>query len=469
MADHDYDLFVIGAGSGGVRAARMSASYGARVGIAEERDLGGTCVNVGCVPKKLFVYASHYAEDFHDAAGFGWQAEAPRFDWPTLKANKNAEIARLNGVYGHLLDGAGVDLHTGRARIVDAHRVEVTAPDGSVSSVSAERILVAVGGWPQLPDVKGIEHAVSSNEMFHLDALPERAAVVGGGYIAVEFAGILNGLGVETTLIYRGPLFLRGFDSGVRAFVADELRKKGITLRFDTNVCEIERREEDLLLHLTGASAGGDESAMEGETGTLGVDLVLYATGRAPLVADLGLEAVGVERKANGAIVVDDHFQTSVPSIYAIGDVIDRVQLTPVAITEAMALAKTLYAGEPTTVDYDTIPTAVFCQPNIGTVGWTEEEARVHCGDIAVYESAFRPMKHTIAGGDERTLMKLIVETATDRVVGAHMVGPEAGEIIQGLGVALKAGATKAQFDATVGIHPTAAEEFVTMREPSRC
>jgi glutathione reductase (NADPH) len=451
MSEFDYDLFVIGAGSGGVRASRMAASYGARVGIAEDRYLGGTCVNVGCVPKKLFVYASHFAEEFHDARGFGWDAARPAFDWRTLRDNKNSEIARLNGVYENLLGNAGVTLHEGRARLDDANTVIVTAADGTETRVTTERVLVATGSWPFRPDIKGVEHSVTSNEMFHLEALPERAIVVGGGYIAVEFAGILNGLGVDTTLVYRGPLFLRGFDSGVRAFVADELRKKGVKLRFDTQM-----------------SSGGDESAMGGESGQLDVDLVMYATGRRPLIDGLGLEAAGVEISRKGAVVVDDYFQTSVDNIYAIGDVIDRVQLTPVAITEGMALAKTLFAGEPTIVDYDTIPTAVFCQPNIGTVGWTEEEARVHLENVAVFESVFRPMKHTMTGGDERTLMKLVVDQASDRVVGAHMVGPEAGEIVQGLGVALKAGATKAQFDATVGIHPTAAEEFVTMREPVR-
>ena len=457
MSAYDYDFFVIGAGSGGVRASRMAASYGARVGIAEDRYLGGTCVNVGCVPKKLFVYASHYAEDFHDAQGFGWSATEPNFDWTTLRENKNSEIARLNGIYGSLLGNAGVALHEGRASLVDAHTLCIRSADGSEETVTADKILIATGGWPFVPeDLKGIEHAVTSNEMFHLETLPGRAVVVGGGYIAVEFAGILNGLGVETTLIYRGSLFLRGFDAGVRTFVADELRKKGIELRFETQIGEIEKLEDgSLRAHLDGEKV-------------LDTDLIMYATGRRPLVEGLGLENAGVELNEKGAIVVDDAFRTSTDNIYALGDVIDRVQLTPVAITEGMAVARTLFADAPTTVDYDTIPTAVFCQPNIGTVGWTEEEARERLGKIAVYESEFRPMKLTMTGGEERTLMKLIVDSETDRVVGAHMVGPDAGEIIQGLGVALKAGATKAQFDATVGIHPTAAEEFVTMRESVR-
>lgn len=469
MSTYDYDLFVIGAGSGGVRAARMSAGYGARVGIAEDRYLGGTCVNVGCVPKKLFVYASHYGEDFEQARGFGWTPGEASFDWPTLRRNKDAEIERLNGIYGSLLGNAGVTLHEGRARLVDAHTIVVARADGGEETVTTDKVLIATGSWPFMPEIPGIEHAVTSNEMFHLETLPKRAAVVGGGYIAVEFAGILHGLGVETTLIYRGPLFLRGFDADVRAFVADELRKKGIPLRFDTDVTRIDRDGDGpMTLHLSGASSHGDDSDVQGESGTLDVDLVMYATGRRPLIDGLGLEDVGVETNSKGAIVVDDHFRTSVDSVYALGDVIDRFQLTPVAITEGMAVAKTLFRDEPTTVDYESIPTAVFCQPNIGTVGLTEEQARERHGDVTVYESIFRPMKLTLAGGDEKTLMKLIVETASDRVVGAHMVGPDAGEITQGLGIALKAGATKAQFDATVGIHPTAAEEFVTMREPVR-
>ncbi|MDZ7825850.1 MAG: glutathione-disulfide reductase [Gammaproteobacteria bacterium] len=464
MSAYDYDLFVIGAGSGGVRASRFAAGYGARVGIAEDRYLGGTCVNVGCVPKKLFVYASHFREDFHDSRGFGFEPGTPEFDWNRLRDNKNAEIERLNGIYAGLLDGSGVTLHRGRARLEDAHTIRI---DDEV--VTADRILIATGSWPFMPSIPGIEHAVTSNEMFYLDELPRRAAVVGGGYIAVEFAGILAGLGVDTTLIYRGPLFLRGFDTDVRAFVAEEMRKKGVKLRFDTDVSRIERRDDgSLRLHFSDESSHGDDSDLGGETGTLEVDLALYATGRRPLTDGLGLEEVGVELKPGGAIAVDDHFRTSVDNIHALGDVIDRYQLTPVAITEGMAVAKTLFADTPTTVDYDSIPTAVFCQPNIGTVGMTEEQARERCEAIAVYESVFRPMKLTLAGGDEKTLMKLIVDTTNDRVVGAHMVGPDAGEIIQGIGVAMKAGATKADFDATVGIHPTAAEEFVTMRDPIR-
>ncbi len=453
MTEFDYDLFVIGAGSGGVRASRMAASYGARVGIAEERYLGGTCVNVGCVPKKLFVYASHYREDFHDAQGYGFDPVAPGFDWQRLRDNKDAEIKRLNGIYGGLLEAAGVTLYDGRARLLDAQTVGIGA-----TTVRARHILIATGSWPFVPEFPGSELVVTSNEMFHLNSLPKQAVVVGGGYIAVEFAGILAGLGVETTLIYRGSLFLRGFDQGIRSFVADEIRKKGVKLQFDTDVTRIEELENgQRRLHLKGKEAS-----------TLDTGLVLYATGRRPLVEGLGLDAAGVELDERGAIRVDAAFRTSVPNILALGDVIDRFQLTPVAIAEGMAVAKALFRGEPVKMDYDAIPTAVFCQPNIGTVGPTEAEARQRYGHIKVFESQFRPMKHTMTGAEERSLMKLIVSSADDRVVAAHMVGADAGEIIQGLAVAIKAGATKAHFDATVGIHPTAAEEFVTMREPVR-
>ena len=449
MAQFDFDLFVIGVGSGGVRAARMAANYGARVASAEDRYMGGTCVNVGCVPKKLFVIASHYGEDYHHARGYGWGEASPAFDWNTLRENKNQEIGRLNGIYRGLLDGAGVTHFDGRARIAGPHAVTVNG-----ETVTTEKILIATGGWPVMPDVPGIEHAISSNEAFFLDALPERALVVGGGYIAVEFAGIFSGLGVDSHLAYRGPLFLRGFDGDVREFVAEELRKKGIGLHFETSVTEIER------------AAGGELVARLADGGQIETDLILYATGRAPAVHDIGLEHVDVRQRDNGAIVVDDYFQTSEPSVFALGDVTDRVQLTPVAIAEAMAFASTWFKDDRVTMDYDDIATAVFCQPNIGTVGLTEEEARDAHGEIDVYRSSFTPLKHTLTGSTEKTLMKLVVERSTDKVLGIHMVGPEAGEIIQGMAVAVKAGATKAQFDATVAIHPTSAEEFVTMREP---
>ncbi len=448
MSDYDYDLFVIGAGSGGVRAARMSGSLGAKVAIAEDRYLGGTCVNVGCVPKKLFVYASHFHEEFHDAAGFGWTVGPRAFDWKTLISNKNTEIARLNGIYESLLSNANVTLYEARATIVDAHTVEVGG-----ERVTAERILVAVGGWPSVPDIPGKEHVISSNEAFFLEEAPKRAIVVGGGYIAVEFAGIFNGLGAEVTQLYRGDMFLRGFDDDLRHFLAAEMGKKGVNLRFNANIASVEKTGAGLVATLEDGS-------------TIEADTIMYATGRHPLTQGLGLEEAGVELSAKGAIVVNDDFQTSVPSIYALGDVIDRVALTPVAIGEGMVFAHNTYAGENRKMDYRDIPTAVFSQPTIGTVGLGEAAAREKYGEIDVYRSEFRPMKHTLSGNGERGLMKLIVDRASDRVVGLHMIGPEAGEITQGFGVALKAGATKADFDATVGIHPTAAEEFVTMREP---
>ena len=448
MPKYDYDLFVIGAGSGGVRASRMSAAYGARVGVAEERHLGGTCVNVGCIPKKLFVYASHYAEDFADSAGYGWSAPSPRFDWPTLVANKDKEIARLNGVYRRLLEGSGVTIHEARATLKDPHTLDVGG-----KTVTAEHILIATGGWPVVPDIPGKELAITSNEAFYLEHLPKRAIIVGGGYIAVEFAGIFHGLGVQTIQLYRGNLFLRGFDSDVRSHLAQEMRKKGVDLRFNANIARIER-------------AGTALKATLEDGSTLEADVILYATGRAPNSNGLGLDEVGVTRRWDGAIVIDEYFRTNVPSIYALGDVTHRLELTPVAIAEAMAFAKTLFRGEPTAMDYDCIPTAVFSIPPIGTVGYTEEAAREHCGPVDIYRSTFRPLRNTLSGNQEQTMMKLVVQKSTDRVVGCHMVGPDAGEIIQGLAVALKCGATKAQFDSTVGIHPTAAEEFVTMREP---
>jgi len=441
----DYDFFVIGGGSGGVRAARIAGGHGAKVAVAEERYLGGTCVNVGCVPKKLLVYASHFGEDFEDAAGFGWSVGERRFDWPRLIANKNAEILRLNGIYKSMLEGAGVTIVDGTARLTDAHSVEV-----GNTGYTAEHILVAVGGWPVVPDFPGKELAITSNEAFYLPDLPPRVVVVGGGYISVEFAGIFHGYGAQVTQLYRRDLFLRGFDIDVRRTLADEMTKKGIDLRFNANPASIEK--------------SGDAFVVTLEDGTsLEADCVMYATGRAPNSRGMGLEEVGVELRDNGAIAVDDRFQTSVANIYALGDVTDRVQLTPVAIAEAMVLSASLYKGEDGRMDYADIPTAVFSHPTIGTVGLTEEEARKRHGAIDVYREAFRPLRHTMTLREERTMMKLIVERATDRVVGAHMVGADAGEIIQGVGIALKCGATKRQFDDTMAIHPTAAEEFVTM------
>lgn len=451
MAEFDYDLFVIGAGSGGVRAGRMAAAEGVRVAVAEDRYLGGTCVNVGCVPKKLYVYASHYVESFHEAEGFGLKAQGVEFNWPRLRDNKTNEISRLNGIYTNLLQNAGCDLIQGRAQIIGAHEVRV-----GDTTYTAERILVATGGWPYVPDLPGREHVITSNDVFDLEQFPQDVIVVGGGYIAVEFAGIFAGLGANTHLVYRGDLFLRGFDQEVREFTAQEVAKKGVQLAFNCNIQSIQKLESGRLqAELT------DGRVLE-------ADQILYATGRVPNVEGLGLEQAGVATADNGAVVVNEQFQTSVPSIYAIGDVIDRVQLTPVALAEGMALVRHLYAQGSPEVDYDLIPTAVFCQPNIGTVGLTEEAAREQYAQIKVFRSEFRALKHTLSGSDERTLMKMIVDGETDRVLGVHMVGAEAGEIIQGIGVALKAGATKAVFDSTIGIHPTAAEEFVTMRQPVR-
>jgi glutathione reductase (NADPH) len=448
MSKYDYDYFVIGAGSGGVRAARIAAGLGARVAIAEDRFFGGTCVNVGCVPKKLLVYASHFSEEFEDAAGFGWTVGGRRFDWPTLIANKNAEIERLNGIYVQLLENSGVTIHRARATVAGPREVEI---DGR--TISARHILVATGGKPFVPEIPGHEHVSISDDAFFLEALPDHVIVVGGGYIAVEFAGILNGLGAKVELLYRGPHILRGFDEDVRHFLAREMEKKGVNIRLNSTIERIEKRDG----RLCGEMQDGTEIA---------TDMILCATGRVANTAGLGLEAAGVELAPNGAIGVDEKFTTSVASIHAIGDVIGRVALTPVAINEGMWLSRHLFGDTPASFDYDDIPSAVFSQPSIGTVGLSEAQARERYGALDVYVSEFTPMKHTLSGRDEKTLMKLIVDRASDRVVGCHMVGPEAGEIIQGLAVALKCGATKAQFDATIGIHPTAAEEFVTMREP---
>jgi glutathione reductase (NADPH) len=446
---YDYDLFVLGAGSGGVRASRISAQYGARVAVAEDTYLGGTCVNVGCVPKKLFVYGSHFSEDFQDAGAYGWNVAAESFEWARLRDNKTKEIERLNSVYASLLDNAGVDRKWGTARIVDPHTVAI-----GDETFSTDKILIATGSWPFVPEFPGSEHVITSNEAFYLDELPKRAVVVGGGYIAVEFAGIFAGLGVEVDLVYRGPLFLRSFDRGVREFVRNELADKNINLRFDTTIEAITLRDQTRILELN----SGDQ---------LEADLVLYATGRRPRTDGLGLADVGVDVSGTGAVVVDDYFQTSVANIYAIGDVIDRMQLTPVAIAEGMCIANNLFTDNPPkNISYENIATAVFCQPNIGTVGPTEEQAVELYPQLQVFESAFRPMKHTMTGRGERTLMKLLVNGVDDKVVAAHMVGPDAGEIIQGLAIAIGAGVTKSQFDLTIGIHPTAAEEFVTMRSP---
>ena len=448
MTSRDYDLFVLGAGSGGVRAARMAASFGAKVGIAEDRYMGGTCVNVGCVPKKLYVYASEYGHAFEDARGFGWGSQVPAFDWATLRDNKKQEISRLNEVYRDLLAGVEADLFDSRVRILDPHSVEVNG-----QTFSADKLLISTGGWPFVPEFPGSELAVTSNEIFDLAQFPERIVVVGGGYIAVEFAGIFNGMGAAVTQLYRGPLFLRGFDCDIREHAAREIAKSGVDLRFESNVANIERRDGELSIELADGSR-------------IQADAVLYATGRKPNVDGLGLENTKVQLTAAGAITVDADYRTSEPSIFALGDVIEGKELTPVALAEGMAFARKQFQPRDVPMEYDFIASAVFCQPNIGTVGFTEEQAREEFDQITLYKSDFKPLKHTISGRDERTFMKLIVETATDRVVGVHMMGPDAGEITQGIAIALKAGATKAIFDATIGIHPTAAEEFVTMREP---
>ncbi|TVZ39206.1 glutathione reductase (NADPH) [Alteromonadaceae bacterium 2753L.S.0a.02] len=450
---YDYDLFVIGAGSGGVRASRIAAQLGAKVAVAEDLYLGGTCVNVGCVPKKLFVYGSHFMEDFEAAKGFGWSFENLGFEWQALRDNKTREIERLNGVYGRILDNAGVETIRGRATITGHHEVAV---DEVV--YTAKYILIATGSWPRKPNYPGAELVTDSNAFFYLDKLPKRVIVEGGGYIAVEFAGILNALGCDTELVYRGPLFLRNFDGDIRHFIAEQIAEKGLKLSFSTTIEGIEKRGPDSL-NVILANNNSERLTRE-------VDCVISAIGRSPKVDNLGLEALGIEQKVNGAIVVDDKFETSVEGIFAVGDVIDRYQLTPVALAEGMALARYLFAETPVALDYEHIPTAVFCQPNIGTVGYTEEHARDLGYDLEIYKSAFKPMKHTLSGLNEKTLMKLVVDKNSRCVLGAHMVGPDAGEIIQGLAIAIKAGATKEDFDTTIGIHPTAAEEFVTMRSP---
>ncbi|MGR9085487.1 MAG: glutathione-disulfide reductase [Gammaproteobacteria bacterium] len=448
MTRFDYDLFVIGAGSGGVRAARMAAGLGVRVAIAEHRDLGGTCVNVGCVPKKLFVYASHFHEDFLSAQGFGWSADRYRFDWSRLVARKNREIERLQGIYRDLLSRSGVTILDGAATLSDAHTVRI-----GEQTFRSERILIATGGWPFIPDIPGKDCVVTSNEMFFLEKLPKRILIVGGGYIAAEFAGIMRGLGVETTLCYRGEKLLRGFDEDIREFLAEEMRKKGVDIRLNTQITAIDRNSRELV-------------AQTDRDPDITADLILYATGRKPNTAGLGLEALGVALDDRGTIQVDASYRTNVPSLYALGDVTDRHNLTPVATAEATALVNGLYGKRPTPVDYGNIPTAVFSQPSVGTVGLTELEARRRYADVMIYKTVFTPMKHTLSGIQEKSMMKLVVEKNTDRVLGVHMVGPDAGEIIQGMAIAVRAGATKAVFDSTIGIHPTAAEEFVTMRAP---
>lgn len=447
---YDFDLYVIGAGSGGVRAARFAAGFGAKVAVAESRYLGGTCVNVGCVPKKLLVYGAHYAEDFEQASAYGWTAGEASFDWATLIANKDREINRLNGIYRNLLVNSGVVLHEGHARITGPHEVEING-----QRYTAKHIMIATGGWPVIPDIPGREHAISSNEAFFLKELPKRIIVVGGGYIAVEFAGIFHGMGAQTSLLYRGELFLRGFDGAVRKHLAEELTRRGLDLQFNADIKSIEKLDDGSL-------------RVELKDGkTLITDCVFYATGRRPMLDNLGLENTAVTVDEKGFVEVNEKYETTEPSILAIGDVIGRVQLTPVALAEGMAVARRLFKPEQyRLVDYRMIPTAVFSLPNIGTVGLTQEQAEEEGYKVEIFESRFRPMKLSLTDCQERTLMKLVVDAKTDKVLGCHMVGPDAGEIVQGLAIALKAGATKRDFDETIGVHPTAAEEFVTMRTP---
>ena len=445
MIHYDYGLFVIGAGSGGVRAARLASAQGVKVALAEERYLGGTCVNVGCVPKKLLVYASRFRDEFDASAGFGWTVGKSTFNWTTLIANKNKEIERLHVVYNNLLQNSGVSIITGKAQVLDAHNVAVKGKE-----FSAQRILIATGGWPFVPDIPGKQHIVTSNDMFFLEQLPKRIIIVGGGYIAVEFAGILNGLGVETTICHRGHKLLSGFDGDLCDFLAHEMTKKGIKFLFNTDIEAV-------------VCSGDTFDVQLSDDSKISTDLVMFATGRTPNSTGFGLEELGVELDSERAIKVNSDYQTNVTSVYALGDVTNRVNLTPVAIAEGVALVNKLYTNQSRPVDYDNIPTAVFSQPPIGTVGLTETKAREKYPDIDIYMTRFTPMKNTLSDQDEKTLMKMVVVRSIDQVVGIHMVGTDAPEIIQGMAVAIRAGATKAIFDSTIGIHPTAAEEFVTL------
>jgi len=449
MADHDVDLFVIGAGSGGVRAARIASSYGARVMIAEEYRVGGTCVIRGCVPKKLLVYASRFSDDFEDAAGYGWTVAEPEFHWPTLIANKDREIARLEAAYTSTLERFGVALVKSRAALDDAHTVRLATG----ARVRAETILISTGAWPHLgPKIPGIEHAITSNEAFHLAQLPKRIVVQGGGYIAVEFACIFAGLGSDVTLVYRGENILRGFDDDVREHLRNEMRGRGITVTCGHTVAAIEKSGDEFKVRLS-------------DSGVIAADKVMFAIGRRPNVMGLGLESLQMKIHGHGGIDVDEYSRSSVPNIYAVGDVTNRVNLTPVAIREGHAFADTVYGGKPTPVDHTNVPTAVFSEPEVGVIGLTEQQARERLSIVDVYKTSFRPMKATLSGRNTRSFMKLLVDGVTDRVVGCHIVGPDAGELIQIIGVAVRMGATKADFDATMAVHPTVAEELVTMRE----
>ena len=446
MNNFDYDLVVIGGGSGGVRAARISAGHGAKVAICEEYRYGGTCVIRGCVPKKMFVYASHFHEDFIDSNSYGWDISVNNFNWPTLINNKDQEIDRLNGIYQNLLKNAGVEVFDDRGSLVDKNTVKI-----GDNTVTADKILIATGGTPFLPQIPGIEHAITSNEAFHLENLPESIIIVGGGYIAVEFAGIFNGLGVDTTLIYRSEQILRGFDDDIRDHLAEEIKKKGIKLLLNTDIQSITSNESGKTANLN-------------SNDTLEVDQIMYATGRTPNSIDLGLEAIGIETGNKHEIIVNQDSQTNIDNIYAVGDVTDRIALTPVATMEGHAFADTLYGNKPRVADHNNVPSAVFSQPPIASVGLSEHEAREQHKNIDTYSSEFRTLKHSLTDNSERTFMKLIVNADNDKVVGAHMIGMDAAEIMQGVAIAIKAGATKSDFDQTVGIHPSSAEEFCTMR-----
>jgi glutathione reductase (NADPH) len=445
----DFDVFVIGAGSGGVRAARMAAGEGARVAIADDHALGGTCVNVGCVPKKLYTYASHFSHDFENAKGFGWSLGSAKFDWPTLVANKKTEISRLNGIYANLLTNSGAQIIRGYASLKDKHTVTVNGID-----YTAQRIVIATGGTPNIPDVDYANLLISSDEIFDLAEFPKRLLVVGAGYIALEFACIFQGLGSQVQVSYRGDLIMRSFDDDVRRFVDQEMRKQGIEMNYQSQVTNVLRQSDKSLL-VTFADGSTKE-----------VDQVLMAIGRKPRLSGIGLDTLGIITTDKGTIAVNEKFQTNISNVYALGDVTGGIELTPVALAEAMVLVNHWFGDGKKRMDYELIPTAVFTQPNVGTIGLTEHQALQKHGDISIYRSEFKPMKHTLSGSDERSFMKLIVDLSTDKVVGLHIVGEGAGEMLQGFAVAMKAGATKADFDGTIGIHPTSAEELVTMRTP---
>ena len=446
MSRYEYDLFVIGGGSGGIRAARLSSSFGARVAIAEEKYLGGTCVNVGCVPKKLFFYASYFSEEFNHAQSYGWYHNNNRFVWNDLIKNKNKEIERLNGIYQKILDDSNVKVFEEHAKIIDPHTIKINN-----ENITTKYIMIATGGWPYVPNIEGKELAITSNEAFFLETLPNKIIIVGGGYIAVEFASIFKGLNIETSLIYRGPLFLRGFDKDLREVLSNEMGKKGINLIFNKDIKKIKKIDTEISAEL-----------YDGQK--LIADQVMFATGRRPNCSNIGLDEVGVKLDAEGAIEINSNYQTSISSIYAVGDVTNRINLTPVALAEGSIVANNLFNNTSKIASYENIPTCVFSQPNIATVGLTEDEARKKYKDITVYKSLFTPLKLTLTQSNEKSFIKLITNKKTNLVIGAHMVGENAGEIMQGIAIAIKAGVTKEIFDSTIGIHPTLAEEFVTMR-----